>query len=132
MTSSVVKNVGTNTLYRHFHSIKQVRLKLMNSTHGETTPSVKSVGMTASIIAFNVMNAIIGFITNVLDFQKTSSNYIAPNFDIEIFFVARDAKFDLSPLVSSVVILPLMISQMNAQSVTKPTLHLLLCGISSP
>ena len=98
----------------------------MNSTHGGTTLSVKSVGMTVSIIAFNAMNAVIGFIINVLDFQKTSSNYIAPNTATEIIFVVRDVKFSLSPLVLSVVIFTLMMSQLNAQSVTKTMLHLLL------
>ena len=57
----------------------------MNSTHGGTIPSVKSVGMTASLIASNVMNAVIGFIINVLDLQKTNLAYTTPNSDIEIF-----------------------------------------------
>ena len=104
----------------------------MNSTHGGTIPSVKSVGMTASLIASNVMNAVIGFIINVLDFQKTSSNYIAPNSAIEIIFVVKDVKCGLSPLVFSVVTLPLMMSQLNAHPVTKTILHLLMFNVTTP
>ena len=45
---------------------------------------------------------------------------------IEIIFVVRDVKFGLSPLAPSVVISPLMMNQMNVQSVTKTMLHQLM------
>ena len=76
----------------------------MNSTHGGTTSSAKSVGMTAWIIAYNALNAVIGYIINVLGFRKTSLNYIVPNFSIETTFVVRGVKCGLFLLVPLVVI----------------------------